>query len=409
LINAGAAVAAGHAPRLLELVQFLSIYCTALSSQQQRRVHQFQLASFTGAVSSKVEFCKVCPGQCIDPIVLVLPTFTFVSCLAALSLVMLAFDASKRRGPAVASSSFQDHLLAADAASSAPASGGLVPLRHTVAAFCMRYFRSVVETCSSYVLMPSMFAFVLNAWPASFAHAQISDRAMIVMTPIIALLSRSLVIHKRLVQLTRGDQQQLFASSACSCGIAVVLAVYFVRDRGTREANPSFPSDSSPQYIVLLLLLVQLLAHIFIRHKATETSQFDSMNWPWQSAARAPSAVFSFSELRSRLVMGSVRSNAMSAAAAALKFVLMNYLILSQMAMVIAGLASSGVASSSSVDAASDAIGAFPLIISSVLLLHALVKFVRFLQRLKQKWMKRTPKERSLQGSNGASLYSLGQ
>ena len=48
----------------------------------------------------------------------------------------------------------------------------------------------------------------------------------------------------------------------------------------------------------------------------------------------------SFSELRSRLVMGFVRSTAASAAAGAAKFLLINYLILSQMAMVIAGLAS---------------------------------------------------------------------
>jgi hypothetical protein len=398
---------------MLELVQFLSIYCTALSSQQQHRIHEFQIASFTGAVSSKVEYCSVCPGQCIDPIVLVAPTFVFVSCLAALCLVMLAFDAYRRRGPALASSQVQDRLLAADAAytaSGTAAAGGHVSLRRAVAAFCVRYCRSVVETCSSYVLMPCMFVLVLNAWPASFAQAETSDRVMIVTTPVIALLCRWLVIHKRLVQLTRGDQQQLFVSSGCSCGIALVLAAYFVRDRGAREANPSYPSEASPQYIVLLLLFVQLLVHFFIRHNATEASLFDNLNWPWQSAAaRDPAAVFSFSELRSRLVMGSIRNNAMFAAAAAVKFVLMNYLILSQMAMVVAGLASSGVASSSSVDAASDVIGAIPLIISSVLLLHALVKLLRFLQRLKQKLLKRPPKERSLQGSYGESLYSMGQ
>jgi hypothetical protein len=396
---------------MLELVQFLSIYCTALSSQQQRRVHQFQIASFTGAVSSRAEYCSVCPGQCIEPIVLVAPTFALVSCLAALSLTMLAFDAYRRHGSILASSQVQDRLLAADAASSAPAAGGRVPLRHTVAAFCVRYCRSIIETCSSYLLMPSMFVFVLNAWPASFAQAETSDRAMIVLTPIIAVLFRFLVIHKRLVQLTRGDQLQLFVSSACSCGIAVVLAVYFVRDRGAHEATPSYPSDASPQYIVLVLLLVQLLAHTVIRHNATETSQFDNMNWPWESAAAcAPSAVFSFSELRSRLVMGSIRSKAMFATSAAVKFVLMNYLILSQMAMVIAGLASSGVTSSFSIDAASVAIGTIPLIISSVLLLHSLVKIVQFVVGLlKQKCLKRPPKERSLQGSHGESLYSLGQ
>jgi hypothetical protein len=83
------------------------------------------------------------------------------------------------------------------------------------------------------------------------------------------------------------------------------------------------------------------------------------------------------------------RNNAMSAATSSVKCALMNYLILSQMAMVIAGLASSGFASSYSIDAASDAIGAIPLAISSVLLLHALVKLLRFLRRLKQKWLKR--------------------
>ncbi len=58
-------------------------------------------------------------------------------------------------------------------------------------------------------------------------------------------------------------------------------------------------------------------------------------------------------------------------------------------------------------DTASDVIGSIPLIISSVLLLQALVKTVRFLQHVKQKWLKRPLKERLLQGSNGASLHSL--
>jgi hypothetical protein len=251
-----------------------------------------------------------------------------------------------------------------------------------------------------------MFVFVLNVWPASFAQAAASHRAMIVLTPIITLLFRSLVIHKRLVDLTRGDQKQLFVSSACNCGIAVVLAAYFVRDRDARAANPSFASDSTPQYIVLALLMVQLMAHAVIRHNAAEASVFDNMDWPWQSApAPARTAVFSFSELQSRLVVGSVRNSAVSAAAAAAKLLLMNYLILSQMAMVVAGLASSSVASSSRLDAASVAIGAFPLIISSVLLLHSLVKIVRFVWRLAQKLLKRPQQAPSLQGSYGKSLY----
>ena len=99
----------------------------------------------------------------------------------------------------------------------------------------------------------------------------------------------------------------------------------------------------------------------------------------------------------------------MSAAAAALKFVLVNYLILSQMTMVVAGLASSGATSSSSIDAASVAIGAIPLIISGVLPLHAAVKIVRFLWRLKQKLFNTAAKAQSLQGSYGESLYPLEQ
>jgi len=318
---------------------------------------------------------------------------------------MLAFDAHRRRGSAGTLSPVQDRLLAADAASSTSAAGAHLSLRHTVASFSFRYCRSLVETASSYVLMPSMFVFVMNVWPASFAHAA-AHRAMIVMTPVITLLFRSLVIHKRLVDLTRGDQKQLFVSSACNCGIAVVLAAYFVRDRGARAANPSFASDSTPQYIVLALLIVQLMAHAVIRHNAAEASVFDNMDWPWQSApAIARTAVFSFSELRSRLVVGSVRNSAISAAAAAAKLLLMNYLILSQMAMVVAGLASSGMVSSSRLEAASVAIGAIPLIISSVLLLHSLVKIVRFVWRLTQKLLKRPQQAPSLQGSYGESLY----
>jgi hypothetical protein len=95
---------------------------------------------------------------------------------------------------------------------------------------------------------------VLNVWPASFAQAETSSRVMIVATPVIALLSRWLVIHKRLVPLTRGDQQQLFVSCVCNCGIAVVLAAYFERE----EADAAYASDPS-QYIVLALLVLQLL------------------------------------------------------------------------------------------------------------------------------------------------------
>ena len=104
--------------------------------------------------------------------------------------------------------------------------------------------------------------------------------------------------------------------------------------------------------------------------------------------------------------MGFVRSKAASAAAGAAKFLLMNYLVLSQMAMVIAGLASSGSNSSSTIDAASVAISVIPLIISSVLLLHAAVKIVQFLRRLNWKKLFQRPPNK-LQGSDRKRIYTL--
>jgi hypothetical protein len=405
-INAGAAVTAGHVPRVLELVQFLSIFCTSLSSQQQARVDEFQITSFTGAVSSKAEYCRICPGYCIDPVVLVMPTFALVSSLAALSIIMLVFDRSRRRDSAV-SSSVQDHLLAADAASGTSSARLHSSLRQSIAAICIRYSRSFLETASSYVLMPSVFVFVLNVWPASFAQATTSDRAMIAMVPIVVVMFRSLVIHKRLVDLTLGDQKQLFVSSVCNCGIAAVLAAYFLRDKDARVANPSFQSDATPQYIVLALLTVQLMAHTVIRRTAIETSLFDNTDWPWESSPhQASTAVFSFSELRSRLVIGSVRNSALSASASAAKFFLLNYLIMSQMAMVVAGIASSSVVSSWALNLSSVAIGAIPLIISSVLLLRSLYRTVRFVWLyLSRKLCKRQHIAHSLQGSYGESVY----
>jgi hypothetical protein len=114
----------------------------------------------------------------------------------------------------------------------------------------------------------------------------------------------------------------------------------------------------------------------------------------------------SFSELRSRLDMCFVRSTAASAAAGAAKFVRMNYLILSQMAMVIAGLASSGSTSSPTIDAASVAIGVIPLIISSVLLLHVAMKIVQILRRLNWKKLFQRPPNK-LQGSDRKRIYTL--
>jgi hypothetical protein len=167
---AGAVATSGHVPRALELVQLLSIYCTLLSSQQQSRVSGFQVASFTQLSVSKQEYCRVCPGSCMQPSMLLLPTFVLVMCLFAAGAAVAAFDALNPRNsvPVV-----QDRLLEAGAASSAAAVDGR-------AAFCVRYFRGLIETCSSHVVMPCTVVFVLNLWPSSFDHAHSSQRAMTV-------------------------------------------------------------------------------------------------------------------------------------------------------------------------------------------------------------------------------------
>jgi hypothetical protein len=84
--------------------------------------------------------------------------------------------------------------------------GGRSSLRHTVAALCVRYFRGLIETCSSYVIMPCTFVFVLNFRPSSFDHADSSQRAMTVALPVVMLLLQALVIRRReLRQPTRGS------------------------------------------------------------------------------------------------------------------------------------------------------------------------------------------------------------
>ena len=101
------------------------------------------------------------------------------------------------------------------------------------------------------------------------------------------------------------------------------------------------------------------------------------------ASAQAFSAVFTFDELATRLVLGSVKSASSTAAIAAAKFILLNHVPLSQMAMVVAGLASSGAASPPSIEASSVVIGCIPLVTSGALLLHNMVKLVAFLRR---KW-----------------------
>ncbi len=380
---AGAAATSGHIPRALELVQFLSIYCTSLSSRQQSRVSDFQVASFTQLAMSKQDYCRVCPGACMQPLALLLPTFVLMNCLFVFGIVVAAFDGYQSHNPGSFVSPVQDRLLiSASASSHAAAADGHSSLRRTTTAFCVRYFRGLIETCSSYVIMPCTFVFVLNLRSSSFEQAESWQRAMIVMLPFITVLLRALVIRQRVVQLTTADQKQLVTGSVCSCLITAVLSAYFERFQNAHQSSQSLASQTVPQYIVLALLVVQVIAQTVIRLKATEESFFDNTDWPWTSTnAQASSAVFTFDELATRLVLGSVKSASSTAAIAAAKFILLNHVPLSQMAMVVTGLASAGAASPSSIEASSVVIGCIPLVTSGALLLHNMVKLVAFLRR----------------------------
>ncbi len=398
MIAAAAAATSGHLPRALELVQFLSIYCTALSSRQQTRVNAFQVASFTHIASSKAEYCGVCPGVCSQPLVLLLPTFAFMSCLFVFGALVAVSDAYKSRSGSRFASPVEDRLLEVSSASSAAAAHGRSSLRSAVTAFLARYSRSLIETSSAYVVMPCTFVFVLNAWPSAFARASSSNRAMIVMLPAMALLLRALVIRQRVVQLTSADQKLLCVSSAFSCFIAAALSVPFAGAARVRESAQPFESDTVPQCIVLALLVLQLVAQTVIRRRATEESSFDNTDWPWSPAAsNASSAVFSFDELVTRLVMGSMKRS--SAAVAGAKFFLLNYVVISQMAMVIAGLASARANSAASVDTSSVVVGSIPLITSGALLLHNAAKLVKLLWQKCCRRQKQADRRRSSRDS----------
>lgn len=387
-ISAAAVATSGHMPRALELVQFLSIYCTSLSSQQQTRISEFQVASFTHIAMSKAGDCHVCPGFCTSPLVLVLPTFTLVGCLVTLSVLVLAHDAYKACNTDRFATLMQGRLLEASDEPSAAAADGRSSLLRVIASFCVRYLRGLIETASAYVVIPCTFVFVLNLRPSSFAQADASDRAMIVILPVLTLLLRALVVCQRVVPLTPADQKQLYVCSLCSCCIAAVLSVQFNLASGDgRSSSPSFATELRPQYIVLALLVVQIIAQSVIRLRATEASIFDNTDWPWSPArSTTTSAVFSFDELPTRMVLGSIRGASSSAATSVAKFIVLNYVALSQMSMVVAGLASAGATSAVGVETSSIVIGIIPLISSGALLLFNVVKFMLF---LRQKWLKK--------------------
>jgi hypothetical protein len=367
-IVGSAAASSGHFPRVLELVQFLSIYCTTLASQQQQTITAFQIGSFTGAlVTSRQEYCGICPGYCLQPLVLVMPTFALLS---SLSVIMSVTHVCIRRAAAKATISATDHLLAGESAVVAPvAMHRPITLRQKLVDFAIRYYRNLIEMSSSYVLIPAMFVFVLNAWPSSFFEAGVWDRVMTVMIPVLALYFRAFVILKQFVDLTSDDQKQLFVSSACYCCIAVTLGAFFMLNRDALYANPNspFPSHVLPQCIVLALLIIQLIAHTIIRHKSTKPSALATVQLPW----RVPG--YDSSSTSSRVAVRMMRFARCAAITSAAQFLINNYLALSQIAMVTAGLISSFApwSSGSRSYAASVAIGSIPLVISGVLLLRA--------------------------------------
>lgn len=373
-ILGSAAASSGHVPRVLELVQFMSIYCTSLAPQQQSSISAFQIGSMTGALAAtKQEFCAVCPGQCLQPLVMVVPTFALLSSLAFVTFVSYVLI---RRNSAAAPGSAEDRLLAEDPALSAESR--FISRPQKIAHVVVQYYRNFIETCSSYVIMPVMFVFVLNAWPSSFSTAEMWDRVMIISLPITALMFRSFVIFKRFVHVTFDDQKLMCVNSTCYCCIATTLSVYFMlnRDEKSANSNSTFSSDLLPQYIVLALLTVQLIAHVFIRRRATGPFVFYNTRLPWQMHSTRESA-YSTSANRSR------EATRYPFTASAVEFAVANYLVLSQIAMVATGLISSFAPFSSGPrnHDASVVIGIIPLCISGVLLLRAVLHFTIFLWR----------------------------
>jgi hypothetical protein len=131
---------------------------------------------------------------------------------------------------------------------------------------------------------------------------------------------------------------------------------------------------------VLALLVAQIITQTVIRFRATEESIFDNAEWPWSSAtSHASSAVFLFDDLVTRLVIGSVKNSSAAVAIAGAKLFLLNYMALSQIAMVVAGLASASSTSPSSIESSSAIIGSIPLVTSGVLLLCNVAKLVKLL------------------------------
>ena len=74
---------------------------------------------------------------------------------------------------------------------------------------------------------------------------------------------------------------------------------------------------------------------------------------------------------------GSIKRSSSAAAITAAKFFMLNYVAISQMAMVTAGLASARATSALGIETSSVVIGSIPLITSCVLLLHNATNIVK--------------------------------
>ena len=375
-ILGSAAAFSGHLPRVLELVQFLSIYCTSLASQQQNSISAFQIGSFTGALAAtKQEYCGVCPGQCLQPLVTLMPTFALLSSLAIVTSVSHALIRRTSAAPPV---SAEDRLLAADCEQAIAAERRFATLQQKVVNVGIEHYRNFIESCSSYVIAPAMFVFVLNAWPSVFSSAEMWDRVMIVILSIIALMFQSFVVFKRFVRVTGSDQRLMLVNSTCYCCIATTLSVFFMLNGEERSANSNttFSSDPRPQYIVLVLLSVQLIVQMFIRSKAKEPFIFYNITLPWHLHSSTQEPAYSPSDSCSH-------TTRYPFTASAVEFVIANYLVLSQITMVAAGLMSTFAPFSSGPRSheASITIGSIPLFISGVLLLRAVLHFTIFVWR----------------------------
>jgi hypothetical protein len=396
-VVASVAASSGHVPRVLELVQFLSIFCTTLASQQQERLSSFQQGSFTATLLSKAnQNCMVCPGFCVEPVMFVLPTFLLLT--AATAIVLLSV-ACKRCACASATIPAEDRLLAPEPKSFASNRTPSSVLRR-LADFCARNFLKFIELLSSYMIIPAVFVFVLNVWPSSFSKADDVDRAMIIMIPFLSVCLRAIIIFMRIVQLTRDDQKHQLASSTCNFSIAVVLSVCFALKRDAQKMSPStlFPSDTLPQFIILAIFAVELFSHIIICRNAAESADVDRGG----ALFHLDPSHNAFNSGRRHTVFSCIKN---PLAASAADFFTANYVVLCQMAMVIAGIMSAFAPFSSGPrnDAASVAIGSIPLFVSCVLLVLSFVQIVRWLRRRKCTFFRRTQKDQR------HNLVSLGK